>query len=208
MRIENLTASSTCYTSCVYLVRGDWNAIDDVNTLVDVGRDPSVIQMIENRDTGVGKKRVAQVVLTHSHYDHTALLPEIRAAFAPGVCAYPSFHEADRHLKDGELIKIGDRVCEIIYTPGHSQDSICIYCEPEGVLFSGDFTLNIMTENGTFTDDYVQALAKLARRNIKTIYPGHGPPIIGSGNEMIRRALKMVKGARARRAERNQPLSG
>jgi len=199
MRIENLTANSTCYTCCVYLIRGDWNAIDDVNTLIDVGRDPSVIQMIENQDTGVGKKRVAQVILTHSHYDHTFLLPRIRAAFKPIVCAYPSFREADRYLKDGEFVKIADRTFEIIYTPGHSHDSICIYCEQDRVLFSGDVNLNIKTSGGTFQDDYVQALERLSTKNIKTIYPGHGSPIIGNADEGIRRTLMNAKKARARR---------
>jgi len=203
MRIENLTASSTCYTCCVYLVRGDWNAIDDVNTLIDVGRDPSVIPLIENRDTGVGKKRVAQVILTHCHYDHTSLLPEIRAAFKPIVCAYPTFREADRYLKDGEIVKIADRTFEIIYTPGHSHDSICLYCEQDGVLFSGDVNLNIQTTGGTFQDDYVQALEKLSTKKIKTIYPGHGSPIVGNGDEVIRRTLMNAKRARAWRAGRN-----
>ncbi|MEA1943993.1 MAG: MBL fold metallo-hydrolase, partial [Euryarchaeota archaeon] len=69
MKVLNLTSDSKMYTSNVYLITGTWNAIDDLNTLVDVGRDPSVIEKINNASTGVGKKRVEQVVLTHSHYD-------------------------------------------------------------------------------------------------------------------------------------------
>ena len=38
MRVSNLTAEADLYTSNAYLVRGDWNALDDVNTLVDVCR--------------------------------------------------------------------------------------------------------------------------------------------------------------------------
>ena len=97
MRIENLTANSKYYTSYVYLVLGDWNALEDVNTLIDVGRDPSLVQMIKERYTGVGKKPIDQVILTHGHYDHTGMLDEVRAAFNPVVWAYKSFRQADRY---------------------------------------------------------------------------------------------------------------
>ncbi|MDF1531817.1 MAG: hypothetical protein P1P72_05815 [ANME-2 cluster archaeon] len=43
MIIQNLTRDSKKYTSNVYLIRGTNNAIQDVNTLIDVGRDPDVI---------------------------------------------------------------------------------------------------------------------------------------------------------------------
>ena len=38
MKIDNLTVKSTVYTSNAYLVRGDWNKLSDINTLVDVGK--------------------------------------------------------------------------------------------------------------------------------------------------------------------------
>ncbi len=195
MKIENLTASSTCYTSNVYLVLGDWNALDDVNTLIDVGRDPSVIQMIKDRWTGVGKKSVDQVILTHCHYDHTSLLSKIRTAFNPVVWAYSSFREADRYFRGGESIKIADRMFEIIHTPGHSYDSICIYCEQDGILFSGDTSLNVRTGDAVYQDDYVRTLEKLAAKDIRAIYSGHDAPIIGRANEMIQNSLMNVKKA-------------
>jgi len=193
MKIENLTANSTCYTSNVYLILGDWNSLDDVNTLIDVGRDPSIIRMIKNRWTGVGKKPIDQVILTHCHYDHAGLLSEIRAAFNPMVYAYSSFKEADRYLKGGELVRIADRTFEIIHTPGHSNDSICIYCEQDGVLFSGDTPLNIITVGGSYRDDYVQALAKLAAKNVRAIYSGHDSPITKRARETIWNSLANVR---------------
>ena len=39
MKIVNLTQGSAVYTSNAYLLTGTWNAIPDVNTLVDTGRD-------------------------------------------------------------------------------------------------------------------------------------------------------------------------
>jgi len=136
MKILNLTSKSKIYTSNVYLITGNHNAIDDVNTLIDVGRDPSMINMLNNASTGVGKKRVEQVVLTHSHYDHTSLLPEISEIFKPEVYAFSRFIKGVDHLvNDGDMLRLGDRTFEIIYTPGHSNDSICLYCEEDGALF-------------------------------------------------------------------------
>ena len=96
MKILNLTTDSKIYTSNVYLITGTWNAIDDVNTLIDVGRDPSVIDKINSASTGVGKRRVEQVVLTHGHYDHASLLPRIREVFNPVVYAFSYFLESGR----------------------------------------------------------------------------------------------------------------
>ena len=88
MRVVMLENSGRMYTSQVYLVLGDANRLEDVNTLVDVGQDPAILASIERAPTGVGKWPVEQVVLTHSHSDHCALLPEVRAAFRPRVLAF------------------------------------------------------------------------------------------------------------------------
>lgn len=194
MKIFNLTKNSGVYTSNVFLVLGGFNAIEDVNTLVDVGRDPSVIERIEKASTGVGKQRIEQVVLTHSHYDHTSLLPQICKRYHPKVCAYSlSLKGVDRLLKDGEILKMGDGTFEVIYTPGHSNDSICLYCQSEGVLFAGDSTIIIQSDDGTYENGFVDALIRLARKNIKAIYFGHGDPLLNDCNERIRSSLKMVQ---------------
>ncbi|MCL7413271.1 MAG: hypothetical protein M8353_06600 [ANME-2 cluster archaeon] len=57
MIITNLNDTSNTYTSNVYLVRSIKNSIHDLNTLIDVGRDPNIIKKIYNESTGVGKKR-------------------------------------------------------------------------------------------------------------------------------------------------------
>ena len=194
MKILNLTRNSNVYTSNVFLVLGGFNAIEDVNTLVDVGRDPSVIKKIEKASTGVGKQRVEQVVLTHCHYDHTTLLPQIREAYGPNVCAYSSSLEGvDRLLRDGETLKIGDEAFEGIYTPGHSNDSICLYCQSEGVLFAGDSPIIIQDVGGTYEDGFVDALIRLARKNVKAIYFGHGEPLFDNCSVRIRFSLKMAQ---------------
>lgn len=199
MKIINLTSKSTVYTCNVYLVLGTWNRMEDVNSLVDVGRDPKVVQAIQSAATGVGKKRIEQVVLTHSHYDHAANLPLIHKAFHPVVYAFSSALEGVDHvLKGGETLQMGDRMFEVIHSPGHSHDSICLYCEEDKILFAGDTSLNIQTVGGTYEDGYIHALEMLRRRNIQTIYFGHGQPLLKTCNSMLRNTLKNVKASVAR----------
>ena len=165
------------------------NSIDDVNTLIDAGRDPNLSQIIRNFPTGVGKKPVEQVILTHSHYDHAEMITQIRKEFNPLVYAYPSYQKADRYLTGGEFIKIADRICEIIYAPGHSNDSICIYSKQDGILFTGDLPLNVRDTNGTYQYDYIQVLETLVTKKINVIYPGHDAPIIVDAENMLRNSL-------------------
>lgn len=197
MKILNLFSKGTQYTSNVYLVTGTWNALTDVNTLIDTGRDPSIIPRLMAASTGVGKKRVEQVILTHSHYDHVTLLPLICDLFNPVVCAASSFFEGvDVILKGGENVKLGDRDFEIIYTPGHSNDSICLYCRQDGVLFSGDTPLVIRSTDGTYEPEFITALGNLCSRDIRSVYFGHGPPLFDRCNEILKESFENVRKSR------------
>jgi len=100
MKILNLTANSKTYTCHVYLILGNWNALDDVNTLIDAGRDPNLIHIIRNISTGVGKKPIDQIILTHSHYDHTGMITEIKKEFNPLLCAYLTYQKAEKCKRD------------------------------------------------------------------------------------------------------------
>jgi len=193
IKIISLTGKGNIYTSNVYLIVGSHNAIEDVNTLIDVGRDPSIIEKIQNARTGVGKKRVEQVVLTHSHYDHVSLLPQIRELFEPIVYSFSPFLKGvDRLLKDGDELKFGDRMFEVIYAPGHSQDSLCFYCAEDRVLFVGDNPIVNIPPGERYEDKYISALAKLARRDTQVIYFGHGNPLRKKCNVRIRTSLANI----------------
>jgi len=193
MKIINLTSDSNTYTSNVYFVLGDWKGVDDVNALIDVGRDRLIIGKIKQLDTGVGKKRVEKVVLTHGHFDHVSLLPTIKAEFDPKVYAFHSFNGVSHTLRDGQTLKLADRWFEVIHTPGHTNDSICLYCEKEAVLFSGDASLIITNTDGSYQEDFISALERIARRNIKAIYPGHGDPITDRAKHLIYMSLDNVR---------------
>lgn len=194
MKIRNLTENSKVYTSNVYLVTGTWNAIKDINALVDVGRDLSILELILEASTGVGKKPVEKVVLTHNHYDHSSMLDNVKKVFNPRVYAWSkSLKGVDRVLKNGEIVKLGDRLFEVIYTPGHSNDSICLYCHEEGVLFSGDAPVIIRSKGGTYEEGFIKAMERICRMNINEIYFGHGAPMLQGCNQALRRSLDNIR---------------
>lgn len=198
MRIVMLENGGQVYTSQVYLVLGDASRLEDVNTLVDVGQDPAILASVGRAPTGVGKWPVEQVVLTHGHSDHCALLPLVREAFHPKVFAHsPNIEGVNCLLRDGDTIKMGDGYFEVIHTPGHSSDSICLYNQAEGILFAGDSPLLITSPAGTYETGFLAALEKLCARDVRRIYFGHGAPVTEGCNLKLRESHSMAAGSPA-----------
>lgn len=185
MRIKNLTSGAKGYTCNVYLVQGDWSTVDDVNTLIDVGTDDSVITRIKTSLTGIGTKTIQQVLLTHGDYDHVGILSDIKAVFNPIVYAGSNSRQADRKFEDGQSIRVGDKIFTAIYANTHGIDSVCFFCEEEGVIFSGDVPVHMCHEKGSYPDEFLRVLEFLASKAIKEIYPGHGKPILKGAKEII-----------------------
>ena len=80
---------------------------------------------------------VKSVVATHNHFDHTASLRELAEALGAKVVAHeksPADHDVS--VKGGDVLKVGQRDVKVVHTPGHTQDSICLY-DGENV-FTGD----------------------------------------------------------------------
>jgi glyoxylase-like metal-dependent hydrolase (beta-lactamase superfamily II) len=196
VRIQLLRASGRFYSSNAYLIMGEWKGLGDPNTLVDVGTDVAVLDHLEQLDTGVGKPRIERVVLTHTHSDHTALLPEIRARYQPTVYAFSRYQDGVDHvLSPGEHLRLGDCDFEVIHTPGHSTDSICLFNETEGVLFAGDSPVLVRSAEDIHEEGFVNALSDICRRNVRKIYFGHGEPVVESARDLLLASLANVREA-------------
>jgi len=192
MRVDIIKNPNT-YSCFMYYIRGDWNKIDDVNTLIDVGTDDYILRILKNfNSTGVGKTKVELVILTHEHFDHAAGLKYILKAYKPKVISLAKLQGVTQNTFDGMKIQIGDREATIFHTPGHSNDSICIYVESEKVLFSGDMPLVIQNTKGTFTKEYVEAFTKLVNLDIQVIYSGHDQPIVSNVNTILKTSLDLI----------------
>lgn len=175
------------------MVLGDWNKLSDVNTLIDTGIDDKIIEHIMELSTGVGKKRVEQVILTHNHFDHTGGLKAIVEQFHPRVWALGNLSVPADTLQRQQIIPIGDSEGLIFTVSEHSSDSVSIYLPQEGWLFSGDTPLDIKTSEGSYTPHFGEYLEMLLSISIRVIFPGHGPAIDQNVTEMLRRSLENVK---------------
>lgn len=88
---------------------------------------------------------------------------------------------ADRHLREGEQLRIGDLVFDVLHTPGHTEGSICLYEERLALLLSGDTLFpggwGRTDLPGGSDEQMVASLVRVAGAlpaNVRVL-PGHGP---------------------------------
>jgi len=87
---------------------------------------------------------------------------------------------AEIELRDGEQLRIGELVFDVLHTPGHTEGSVCLYEETHGLLLAGDvvFAGSYGRTDLPGGDDEAMAasLARLARElpDGVRVLPGHG----------------------------------
>ena len=185
MKVIMLRKNPALYSCNAYLVLGSWNRLEDVNSLVDIGQDGYIADEIDTINTGVGKRPVELVVFTHNHFDHAAGLNAIKNKFNPLIYAYNKFEGVDFTLNNGQLLRMGDDYFEVIHIPGHSADSVLLYCRKEKVIFTGDTPINIYSGDATYADDFINVMGRLTKLDIERIYPGHDDPITYNAKSVI-----------------------
>jgi len=90
-------------------------------------------------------------------------------------------------LHDGDKIDLGRRTLQVIAAPGHTPDSIALFDEGNGLLFTGDTFYAgpiYLYRPETNLDDYVASVKKLAALapRLKLLLPAHNAPVAEPGN--------------------------
>jgi glyoxylase-like metal-dependent hydrolase (beta-lactamase superfamily II) len=85
-------------------------------------------------------------------------------------------------IHDGDTVDLGGRILEIISTPGHTPDEICLLDRKNGLLFTGDnfYPGPIwLYRPETDLDAYVQSIARIAALapKIHLVLPSHNVPV-------------------------------
>jgi hydroxyacylglutathione hydrolase len=133
-----------------------------------------IIKVIKNE-----KLRLKYIINTHGHSDHTAGNAELQSIFGAKLVAHKqSKTNCDIPVDEGDLLKVGKINIKIIYTPGHTADSICLLVDNKKLL-TGD-TLFVgecgRTDfpGGSSKNMYESLFNKLLKLNDDVeVYPGH-----------------------------------
>ena len=124
--------------------------------------------------TEMGAK-VRHAIATHGHFDHTTTLRGLSDRLGAKVVAHEdSPIECDVRVADHQRLKLGGTSLKILHTPGHTQDSICIFDGRN--VFTGD-TLFVDTigrfERADGESVFKSIHAIMALPGSTRIYPGH-----------------------------------
>lgn len=169
--------------------------------------------------------RVAKILVTHSHLDHSPLArPLGDATGAPVLAAGPSdwgrsavmqtlaeegligggegvddTFNPDRQIAHGDVLDGPWGRIEVLETPGHMANHLSFAWN--GALFCGDLVMGWSTSLVSPPDGdmgaFMTSTARLAARTDRTFYPGHGDPI----TEPQVRCAELIAHRRTREAQ-------
>jgi glyoxylase-like metal-dependent hydrolase (beta-lactamase superfamily II) len=146
---------------------------------------------------GLEGERIAAILCTHTHRDHSPAARALAAAAgapiigcAPlsldddGVRSDESFdteYRPDTVLTDCEAISGPGWTLEAVATPGHTSNHLCFALRESGALFSGDHVMGWSTSIVAPPDGdmaaYMASLERLLGRDEAVYYPAHGPAV-------------------------------
>jgi glyoxylase-like metal-dependent hydrolase (beta-lactamase superfamily II) len=134
--------------------------------------------------------RVAGILVTHDHDDHTPGAAELgRRTDAPVYAHDPRI--SDVPVVEGDRIRADGLSVEVLHTPGHSDDSLTFWLPGERLMLSGDTILGRRSAAvfGQLADFLASStrLRELAGDDT-VLLPGHGEPQHDAG-PVIDRAL-------------------
>jgi hydroxyacylglutathione hydrolase len=82
--------------------------------------------------------QVKFIINTHSHFDHTVGNEQVAKVTGAKIMQHKNSPlYKDTELEDGDHISFGNSKINIIHTPGHSKDSICLILDNR-IILTGD----------------------------------------------------------------------
>lgn len=122
-----------------------------------------------------------------------------------GTSMYNPVTKPDHMIDDGDVLEIGDRKFEIVWTPGHTPGHNVIYLRKEKAMIVGDHLLPKITPHvGIYPDspgdplgDFLNSQQKVQKFDVELVLPAHG----GVYKDHRHRANQIIEHHRYREAE-------
>ncbi|MCX5646589.1 MAG: MBL fold metallo-hydrolase [Phycisphaerae bacterium] len=182
-------------TNC-YVVRRDEAAVDCLIVDPGLGADDLLAFLSQHQLNPVA------VIITHGHVDHIAgvaalrqqylkikvyihkvdagLLTDPEANLSALVGSVVATEPAEVLLQDGDTIDEAGIQLKVLHTPGHTLGGICLYVEPEAIVFAGDTLFADSVGRTDFPGGDMDQLIESIRTKLFTlpdntaVHPGHG----------------------------------
>lgn len=142
--------------------------------------------------------RIAAVLVTHTHRDHSPAAQAIAAATGAEVLGRTTCDDGrqdltfapTRVMNDGDVLTIDGLTLRAVHTPGHASNHLCFVLEGTGLIFTGDHlmqgsTVVIAPPDGNM-GQYLRSLQRLQNEPVTRIAPGHGLAIEDAQAEIER----------------------
>ena len=182
------------YNESVYIVEGNDKAL-----VIDAGTN---IKDLDKIVAGITSKP-QMLVLTHVHGDHVGAAgcyPEVylNAGDMVNVPSNMANYEGEiKYLSDGQVIDLGGREIEVIFTPGHTPGSTTFFDKAAGYGFSGDSfgstDLLVFTNLSTQLATLRRIEPYMIKNGIKMMYPGHYSGDNPETLQRVRDEIKMIQ---------------
>ena len=190
-----IDGSGTALATCVLAPNPSPMTLEGTNTwliaapgsssavVLDPGpEDEGHLRRVVDRVAEAGR-RVAQILLTHGHSDHSAGARRLAALTgAPVRAADPAHRLGSEGLCGGDVVTVAGCEVHVIGTPGHSADSLSLLLPEDGALLTGDTVLGRGTTviaGGGSLADYLRTLEAMKvladTASVRVLLPGHGP---------------------------------
>lgn len=122
--------------------------------------------------------KILYAIDTHTHADHNSACKVMRERFGIEVIMHRAADApyVDIRIEDGHEIRFGQQSLKVIYTPGHTQDAICLLFKDR--IFTGDTLLiggcgRTDLPGGNAEAQYQSLLKLKALADDIRVYPGH-----------------------------------
>ena len=142
-----------------------------------------------------------EIVVTHAHIDHIAGAAELRRITGAPVRYHqndlmlvammdqqaewlgvktPEVLQPDADLKDGETLRVSGLQASVLFTPGHTEGSICLYLQEHALLLAGDTLFAGSVGRTDLPGGSIRTLLRSIHSQLLTlpeqtlVIPGHG----------------------------------